>query len=316
MTPQESDDPRREGEDPLVSFGLPVRNGGELIRRCLDSLLAQDMEDFEILISDNASTDGTQDVIREYAASDPRIRPLLNKEDVGQIENFNNVVRHARGRYFRWIGAEDWLEPNYASRCSAVLDDDPDTIVVTNFFRIHIEGGETRYEEFEDELLESERPERRFARLSWSFRAGASLYEPLYSLIRRDVLLDTSLIRMMVKADRLLAAELCLSGRFHHIRECLAHRWKPPQVSVHSSEYLRRYRPDNSAELQSNAWRQFRVLVSIIWGAPLSTAQKLRCLGSALGFFVTEQRIQLSRRSQRMRRRLGISREGLRRLRR
>ena len=170
---------------PKVSFGLPVRNGANAISRCLDSLLAQDLTDIEVLVSDNASTDGTQDILREYAARDARIRLILNEQDVGQIENFNGVVRESRGEYFRWIGAEDWLEPSYASECSRVLDEDPGAIVVTNYFRIHHDGGGTRYQEYEGELLESERPERRFTRMLWTFYAGDALYEPLYALIRR-----------------------------------------------------------------------------------------------------------------------------------
>jgi hypothetical protein len=283
---------------PRVSFALPVRNGGEAMRRCLDSLLAQDFENFEVVISDNASTDGTQDVIREYAARDSRIRPFLNEQDVGQIENFNRVVHLARGEYFRWIGAEDWLEPNYASSCVDILDHDPGAIVVTNFFRIHVDGGASRYQEYRGELLESERPERRFARMLWSFHAGDSLYEPLYSMIRRSALLETSLIRMMVKADRILAAELSLAGRFHHHPACLAHRWKPTGETVHSEKYLRRYRPDRSAELQSNAWRQFRELTSIAWSTPLTTRQRLVCLRAAIAFFFKEAYRDSRRRSR------------------
>jgi hypothetical protein len=289
---------------PRVSFALPVRNGGEAIRRCLDSLLAQDFEDYEIVISDNASSDGTQDVIREYAARDSRIRPFLNEQDVGQIENFNRVVHLARGEYFRWIGAEDWLEPDYASSCVAVLDRDRGAIVVTNFFRIHLDGGVSRYQEYHGELLESERPERRFARMLWSFHAGASLYEPLYSLIRRSTLLETSLIQMMVKADRILAAELSLAGRFHHHRACLAHRWKPTGETVHSEKYLRRYRPDHSAALQSNPWRQFRALISIVWRTPLSTRQRMVCLRAAILFLAKESNRDSKRRLRRFRDRL------------
>lgn len=298
---------------PRVTFGLPVRNGGSAIRRCLDSLLAQDLANIEILVSDNASTDGTQDLLREYAARDPRVRLLLNEQDVGQIENFNCVVREARGTYFRWIGAEDWLDPDYASRCTKVLDEDPGAIVVTSFFRMHLEEGGTRYEEFQGELLESERPEQRFTRMLWTFHAGDALYEPLYALIRRDALLQTPLIRMMVKADRILAAELSLLGRFVHLRVCLAHRWKPAATGegVHSAKYLKRYRPYRSAELQSGAWRMFRSLLSVIWAAPLSWSQRLVCVRAALGAYRKEGKIRARRRFRELRRSVGLTRSNL-----
>ena len=297
---------------PKVTFGLPVRNGAKAISRCLDSLLAQDLEDIEILVSDNASTDGTQDIIRSYAARDPRVKPLLSEKDVGQIENFNRLVRMARGEYIRWIGSEDWLEPEYASRCAAVLDANPVAIVVTNFIRIHVDNGKTRYSEYRGELLESEKPEKRFRRLIWTFRAGDATYEPLYALIRRDVLANTTLFRMMVKADRILAAELCLIGPFIQLEECLAHRWKPLGESVHSEKYLRRYRPENFEELQSNAWRQFRALMSVISEAPLSTSQKLQCQWAAFGFFLKESGTRMIRQLRGFRRAMGLTRSNLR----
>ena len=107
---------------PRLSFGLAVWNGEDTIRQCLDSLLAQDFTDFEVVVSDNASTDGTSQILEEYAARDPRIRVSRNQENIGQIENVNLVCRQSRGEYFRWIGVSDWLEPHYASRCVEALD--------------------------------------------------------------------------------------------------------------------------------------------------------------------------------------------------
>lgn len=297
---------------PKVTFGLPVRNGAETIGRCIESLLAQDLENIEILVADNASTDGTQDIIRSYAARDQRVKPLLSEKDVGQIENFNRVVRLANGEYIRWIGSEDWLEPEYASRCAAVLDANPEVIVVTTFFRIHLDDGRTRYTEYRGKLLESEKPEKRFRRLMWTFHAGDATYEPLYALIRRDVLANTALIRMMVQADRILAAELSLIGPFIQLEECLAHRWKPAGVSVRSEKYLKRYRPENAWELQSNPWRQFRTLISVIAEAPLATWPKLHCIFSTLRFFLKESLNYKRNQLRRLRRALGFTRRNLR----
>ena len=94
---------------PRVSFGLPVRNEEKCIRRCLDSILAQTFTDFEVVVCDNASTDGTRKILEKYAARDSRVRLFLNEENIGQIENCNLVVRVSRGEYFSWIGANDWL---------------------------------------------------------------------------------------------------------------------------------------------------------------------------------------------------------------
>ena len=114
---------------------------------------------------------------------------------------------------------------------------------------------------------------------------------------------------MMVKADRVLAAELSLLGRFVHLRTCLAHRWKPQWETVHSAKYLKRYRPDRSKELQSGSWRLFRSLVSVLWSAPLDSSQRWVCMRAALGVFWKESRSRTRKRLiSALRRLLGLAR--------
>lgn len=100
---------------PQVSIGMPVYNGEKFIREALDSLLAQTFTDFELIISDNASTDGTEAICREYAARDPRIRYVRQSENRGAIANFQFVLDEAVGEYFMWAAADDvwgerWIE--------------------------------------------------------------------------------------------------------------------------------------------------------------------------------------------------------------
>ena len=270
------------GHVPRVSFGLPVWNGEASIRRCLDSLLAQEFTDFEVVVSDNASTDGTSQILAEYAARDPRIRVSRNEENVGQIENVNLVYRQSRGEYFRWIGVTDWLEPHYASRCVEALDADPGAVLVTTFFRIHRKDGTSRYEEYRGERVDSQRPERRFARMLWFYQAGDAKYDPIYSLIRRDALERTHLIWMMDWGDRMMGAELCLLGRFQHVPECLAHRIKESgEQDPDRTKLLRRYHPTRHGELAAPPSRIFRTLLTIIEDAPLSRRQRLQCQWAA-----------------------------------
>jgi len=267
---------------PRLSFGLPVWNGEASIRRCLDSLLTQDFSDFEVVVSDNASTDGTSQILEEYAARDPRVRVSRNQENIGQIENVNLVFRQSRGEYFRWIGVSDWLEPQYASRCVEVLDADPGAILVTTYFRIHQDDGTTRYEEYQGERVDSERPERRFARMLWFYHAGDAKYDPIYSMIRRNALERTHLIWMMDWGDRMMGAELSLLGRFKHLPECLAHRGKGSgEKQWDHQKLLQRYHPIRYRELSAPAWRIFKGLLSIIRAAPLNRRQRVRCQWAA-----------------------------------
>ena len=107
---------------PLVSIGMPVYNGERFIREALDSLLAQDYENFELIISDNASTDRTQDICEEYAKSDPRIRYYRNKENIGSWDNFKKVAELALGKYFMWAAHDDVWHPTYIRELSALLE--------------------------------------------------------------------------------------------------------------------------------------------------------------------------------------------------
>jgi glycosyltransferase involved in cell wall biosynthesis len=106
---------------PLVSVCIPVRNGEKLLGATLESVLAQDLDDFELVVSDNASTDATVAVVEEMA--DPRVRLLRGTEDIGGIANWNRVAAQARGRYLKLLAADDLLYPGCLSAQAAVLED-------------------------------------------------------------------------------------------------------------------------------------------------------------------------------------------------
>src|SRR5687767_14896710 len=90
----------RATRTPGVSVGVPVYNGEDYLAECLESLLKQSFEDFELILSDNGSTDATEQICREYAARDARIRYLREPENRGGSWNFNRLPRLARGEYF------------------------------------------------------------------------------------------------------------------------------------------------------------------------------------------------------------------------
>jgi glycosyltransferase involved in cell wall biosynthesis len=114
---------------PLVSVGIPVFNGERYVGEALDSVLAQDYPHLEVLVSDNASTDGTEAILRRYARIDPRIRYWRNPENVGVVKNFGRALAEARGRYFTWLAADDLLCAQYVSRTVAFLEANPDVVL-------------------------------------------------------------------------------------------------------------------------------------------------------------------------------------------
>jgi glycosyltransferase involved in cell wall biosynthesis len=115
---------------PLVSIGLAVYNGENYLRQALDCFLKQDYTRFELIISDNASTDKTPDICREYAAKDNRIKYYRNDKNIGAIANFNRVFYLSCGDYFMWASHDDYREPSYIDTCLSAFDKS-DKIVLT-----------------------------------------------------------------------------------------------------------------------------------------------------------------------------------------
>ena len=106
---------------PTVSIGLPVYNGGRYLRQALDSLLAQTHKDFELIIGDNASTDETEAICLEFAASDSRIRYFRHHENLGAVRNFLFVFEKARGQFFMWAAHDDLWESNWLEQMHATI---------------------------------------------------------------------------------------------------------------------------------------------------------------------------------------------------
>jgi len=108
---------------PQVSIGMPVYNGAKFIREALDSLLAQTFTDFELIISDNASTDETEAICQEYAAKDARIRYVRQAKNLGAVANFKFVLDEAVGEYFMWAAHDDKWSKAYLFNSKSILAD-------------------------------------------------------------------------------------------------------------------------------------------------------------------------------------------------
>jgi glycosyltransferase involved in cell wall biosynthesis len=120
------------GVDPtsiLVSVGVPVYNGLPHLRRALETLVAQTHRNLEIIISDNASTDGTEALCRDYAARDPRISYLRNTENIGGGANFTRVLDLACGDFFMWAAHDDWWAPEFVEANLKNLIEHPDYVM-------------------------------------------------------------------------------------------------------------------------------------------------------------------------------------------
>src|SRR5215471_21287277 len=114
---------------PLLSVGLFVYNGERFIEESLNSILNQTFTDFELIISDNASTDRTGDIAKAYAKRDDRIRYYRSEKNMGAGWNARRVYELATGKYFKWAAVDDLLEPDLLRRCVEILERDPGCVV-------------------------------------------------------------------------------------------------------------------------------------------------------------------------------------------
>jgi glycosyltransferase involved in cell wall biosynthesis len=127
---------------PKVSIGLLVYNGEKYIREAIDSVLAQNYTDFELVISDNASTDGTEAICREYMNKDIRIIYIRQPINMGSLNNGNYLLEHARGKYFTWLAHDDCLDNSYLEVIVKYLDEHSDVVLCSSDFR-RVKNGET-----------------------------------------------------------------------------------------------------------------------------------------------------------------------------
>jgi len=114
---------------PYVRVGIPVFNEERYIGQAIESVLQQDYPNLEILVADNASTDGTRRVCETLARSDARIRYIRHEVNRGASENFRYVFEGCEAPYFIWVGSHDVLKPDFISKCIVAHQNNPDTVL-------------------------------------------------------------------------------------------------------------------------------------------------------------------------------------------
>jgi glycosyltransferase involved in cell wall biosynthesis len=202
----------------LVSIGLPVYNGARYLRSALDSLVAQDYADFEIIISDNASDDETETICREYAAQDSRIRYYRSERNMGPVWNAVQVYQAARGEYFMLAAHDDLRQPQYLSRCVAELERNPRALFCcTGVNFIDVDG-----HDITDVFpVHSLRPVGATPRERLRALARSTFWLDIYSLMRTPVLQETIFGQEKWGGDILIVSALCLRGEVAEVPERL-----------------------------------------------------------------------------------------------
>lgn len=260
-------------DSPKVSIGLAVYNGETFLAEAIESILAQTYRDFELIISDNASTDQTAQICQKYAAQDKRIRYHRNKTNIGGANNENLTLTMAKGKYVRLAAHDDKCAPELLQRTVDVLEANPDVVLCYTATNLIDESGK---------LLDvsklgkgtAKNPYQRFRELI--FRDH--FCESTYGLIRTETLRKIELQKNYIDSDRIFLGRLALHGRFYEIPEPLFYK------RLHSkNQYLdwrarmAWFNPSWKGKISFPHWLELLDIISTIRQAPLSKSEKLRC---------------------------------------
>jgi len=268
-----------------VSIAIPVFNGENYLREAITSILRQSFSDFELIISDNASTDATESICREFCLQDPRIRYIRQPENIGAARNFNLLVSEARGRYFKWMAHDDVIAPTYLAVCVEALERDATAVLATTRVR-YIDSKGNLNEEYASTLrIGDQDPSVRFSEM---MRREGRCYE-VFGLIRRNRLQKTGLIGCYYHGDGVLLAHLTLLGRFVELPEILLYSRLHDQQSMYVygvayreidpdfEAYAAWFDPRNHSGMSHSFNRMFADYCWMVRVAPLSFANRVAC---------------------------------------
>lgn len=215
-------------QKPKVSIGLAVYNGEKYLKEAIDSILAQSFTDFELIISDNASTDCTEKICRSYAANDRRIKYFRNETNIGGINNENKTFSLSSGEYFRFASHDDYLNPYLLEKSVKILDDNLSVVLCYSSVNMINESGK-HLQVIDYEVASSPNRLARFCSITTSNHSC----DASYGLMRSSLLHKIELQPNYPGSDYCFLAEISIYGQFYQIPEPLYYRrLHPEQVSM------------------------------------------------------------------------------------
>ncbi len=261
-------------KQPLVTIGMPIYNEERFLQHALDSLLAQDYENIQILISDNASIDSTADIGRKAAESDSRVTYSCTEENIGSAGNFRRAASMAEGKYFMWAAGHDEWSENLVSASVAVLEEnDTASIAFADSCWMGEAGGsddrETDYEDTRGKSLLG-----RFLTVFWGNM------HPVLSVMRTDHLRQTKNIQTFAGADLVLLSDMVLMGDFVRVADASWRRRDVRSKETHR-ERMKRYTGAEYGLANSALDRRFPLLrlpvslMATVWNSRHSLLQRV-----------------------------------------
>jgi hypothetical protein len=260
---------------------MPVYNGAKWLGEALGSLLAQTYDDFEIVISDNASTDETEKVVAEFAAHDDRIRYIRQPENIGVFRNYDVVFKGCRTPYFKWASGNDICMPTMLERCISALERRSEAVLAypTTVLFDAESGSRDIYEEGFD--LDIDDAVQRYRTVFAKMR----LNNIMNGVIRSEPLRRTSLNKVILGSDVNMIAELVLLGPAVHVDEPLFFRRMSPEASVSARDVSQvkefyAHEPDQTQSLQET--KSLTTALVWAWKTPRAFSVKFGAVGHAL----------------------------------
>ena len=218
---------QKKAASPTVSIGLPIYNSEMFVREAIESLLKQTFGDFELIISDNASTDRTDAICHEYAAQDNRIRYIRQPENIGATANFHFVLEQAVGEYFMWAAGDDMCEPTFIERLLAVFKVDEDVVLAMSDVRNISETGSYLGVSRLDNIRIQDVKDR-WSRIRPVFfeNPTSQIFFAIYGVFKTAILRQISLdyfgmVRYVSGAEIPFLAQLAIKGKIASISEDL-----------------------------------------------------------------------------------------------
>lgn len=268
---------RQMTQTPKVSIGIPVYNGGSFIRETLDSLLVQTFTDFELIISDNASTDETETICREYVEKDRRIRYVRQVNNLGAYPNFEFVLHEAVGEYFMWVASDDLQKPTFVEKLVSILDQDTMLCcVMSDVQNIFDQPEKDSFISYLDDIRNEYVLENWKECRKLFFRNPTSnVFFCIYGLFRSEKLKTAELnyhglVKFASSSEIPFLAQISLLGRICSIREPLK-IYRRHESSIYHKEQLRL----SSIEKLSGFLNISYVLLRIVAASPISGIEKV-----------------------------------------
>jgi glycosyltransferase involved in cell wall biosynthesis len=275
---------------PPLTIGLPVYNGERFLRQALESVLGQTFGDFALVVSDNASTDATTEIVEEYVAQDDRVELIRNDTNRGAAWNYNRVFAECRSPYFKWAAADDMLAPTCVESSLAVLESSSPAVVLA-YPRTQVIDAEGNVVGIIHDNLAAPPgapPHVRLRRVVRNVVYG----NVIFALVRADALRRTRLHGNYPSADYVLLAELALAGEFREVPEPLFCRRLHEGISVRanpSAASLARWFDPQRRPVRSRTVHLFRQHMGGIRHAQLTRSERALAYASFLGMWTRRQ---------------------------